>query len=73
MRVISLEKTGPNIKEKIKTAGFTFKRISEEVGVNPQAVYKWAYGNSLPTIDNLVILAYLLGVTIDELIITEDV
>ena len=35
----------------------------------PQAIYKWIHGDSMPTIDNLVILASILNVTIDKVII----
>lgn len=37
----------------------------------PQAIYKWQQGLALPTIDNLVALAALLGVTIDDIIVTD--
>ncbi len=35
----------------------------------PQAVYKWMNGQALPTIDNLVILADLFKVTVDEMLV----
>ena len=37
----------------------------------PNAIYKWQNGESLPTLDNLVILAEMLGVSIDEVIVTK--
>ena len=37
----------------------------------PQAIYKWIHGTALPTIDNLVILAAILGVTMDEIVVVE--
>ena len=36
-----------------------------------QAIYKWIHGTSMPTIDNLVILAAKLGVTLDEIVVVE--
>ena len=39
----------------------------------PQAIYKWILGTSMPTIDNMVILAAMLGVTMDEIVVTETV
>ena len=36
-----------------------------------QAIYKWIHGTSMPTIDNLVILAAMLGVTLDEIVVVE--
>lgn len=35
----------------------------------PQAVYKWIYGKSLPSADNLVILADLFECRIDDILI----
>ena len=39
---------------------------------NPQAIYKWQNGDCMPTIDNLVILAAVLGVTVDEILVTDE-
>ena len=39
----------------------------------PQAIYKWIHGRSVPTIDNLVILAAILDVRIDDIVVTDDV
>ena len=36
-----------------------------------QAIYKWIHGTSMPTIDNLVILSALLGVSMEEIISVE--
>ena len=36
----------------------------------PQAIFKWMRGDAMPSIDNIVILAHILGVPIDEIIIT---
>ena len=51
-------------------AGFTVKDMQEVFGfTTPQAIYKWIHGTAMPTIDNLVILAAVLGVTMDEIIV----
>ena len=39
----------------------------------PQAIYKWIHGTSMPTIDNLVILAAVLGVSMDEIVVVGTV
>ena len=36
----------------------------------PQAIFKWMRGDALPSLDNIVILAHILDVTIDKIIIT---
>ena len=35
----------------------------------PQAVYAWESGKSIPTIDNLLVLAHLFDVSIEEIVI----
>ena len=53
-------------------AGFTVKDMQEVFGfTTPQAIYKWLHGTAMPTIDNLVILAAVLGVTMDEIIVVD--
>ena len=38
---------------------------------SPQAVYGWSRARSVPSVDNLVVLASVLHTTIDDLIITQ--
>ena len=37
----------------------------------PQAVYKWQHGVAMPTLDNLVVLAAVFGVPMDEIIVVD--
>ena len=37
---------------------------------SPQAIYKWQNGTALPTVDNLIVLAALLNVRIDDILVT---
>jgi hypothetical protein len=37
----------------------------------PQAIYKWQHGTAMPTLDNLVVLAAVLGVAMDDIIVVE--
>ena len=37
----------------------------------PQAVYKWQHGTAMPTVDNLVVLAALLNVKIDDILVVD--
>ena len=64
--------TGENINRMRVEAGYTVRDIQEVFGFStPQAVYKWIHGTAMPTIDNLVILAAVLGVTMDEIIVVD--
>ena len=63
--------TGANIKALIKSKGLRVTDLQTMFGFNtPQAIFKWLRGDALPSIDNLVILAHILDVTIDAIIIT---
>ena len=69
--VIYLSATGANIKTLIKTNGLTVSDIQNALGFNtPQSIFKWLRGDTLPSIDNLVALSYILNITVDRLIIT---
>ena len=64
--------TGRNIDRLRKVAGLSGRDMQTAFGfATPQAIYKWFHGTSLPTIDNLVILASMLEVTLDEIIVVE--
>jgi len=64
--------TGRNIDRLRIAAGMSVKDMQMVFGfTTPQAIYKWIHGTSMPTIDNLVILAAMLGVTLDEIVVVE--
>ena len=71
--VIDLKATGQNIAKLRADAGISVRDLQEVFGfANPQAIYKWQNGCCLPSIDNLVILAAVLGTSIDEILVFED-
>ena len=68
---INQEATGRNIQHLMQCKGLKVKDIQEACGFEqPQAVYKWLHGQSLPSIDNLLILAMLLGSTVEGILAT---
>ena len=38
---------------------------------NPQAVYKWISGKSLPSLDNFIILSRLLHTSIEDILVID--
>ena len=71
--MIDMIRTGQNINRLRKIAGVSVKDLQEVFGFNsPQAIYKWQHGTALPTIDNMVVLARVLGVRIDEILVLTD-
>lgn len=70
---IDIVATGQNINALRIKANMSVKDMQEVFGfTTPQAIYKWIHGTNLPTIDNMVILATMFNVTVDEIIITEE-
>jgi hypothetical protein len=72
MPFIDTVATGRNIDRLRIAAGMSVKDMQMVFGfATPQAIYKWIHGTSMPTIDNLVILAAMLGATLDEIVVVE--
>ena len=51
-----------------KQAGLSQEALADKLGVSRQAVSKWERAESLPDTDNLIALAALYGLTLDELL-----
>ena len=68
--MIDMAATGRNIADMRKKAGMTVRDLQDILGFNtPQAIFKWTRGDSLPTVDNLVILASVFGVKVDDILV----
>lgn len=68
--VIDLAATGRNILRLRKARGLTVRDLQNWFGFEePQAIYKWQKGKSLPTVDNLYALGVLLEVSIEEILV----
>ena len=68
--VIDLTATGENILRLRKARGLTVRDLQSWFGFeDPQAIYKWQKGKSLPTVDNLYALGALLEVPIEEILV----
>ena len=71
--VIDMAATGMNIARMRRKAGFTVKDLQDIFGFStPQAIYKWQRGTAMPTVDNLVVLAAVFSVTIDDILVYGD-
>ena len=69
---IDMAATGRNIAKMRQNAGLTVKDLQIFFGfATPQAIYKWQHGTAMPTIDNLVALAMIFGVTMDDIIVVD--
>ena len=71
--VIDMVKTGQNIVRLRKQAGLSVRDLQDIFGfATPQAIYKWQQGAALPTLDNLVVLAAVLQVRMDDILVITD-
>ena len=69
---INLVATGQNIVRLRKAAGLSVKDLQDIFGfATPQAIYKWQKGAAMPTIDNLVVLAMVFRVKMDDIIVVD--
>jgi len=59
---------GEALKARRAAAGYTQEYVAEALGVSRQAVSKWENGTSEPSTANLMALAKLYGVPVDELL-----
>ena len=68
--VIDPAATGKNIMRLRLEQGLTVRDVQVFFGFEePQAIYKWQSGKSLPTVDNLYALSALLDVRMDEILV----
>ena len=70
--VLDLEATGTKIKTLMKQRGITPRQLQILLDFPyVQTIYNWFNAKNLPTLDNLVVLAQILGVTMDEIVVTK--
>ena len=69
---IDLKLTGQKIAEIRTQRGISVRELQKLLGfATPQAIYKWQRGETLPTLENLVALAFVLGVDIGDILIAK--
>ena len=69
--VLDLAATGAKIKTVMKDKGITARELQIIMDFPyVQTIYNWFAGKNMPTIDNLVVLAKILAVPMDDLVVT---
>ncbi len=62
--------TGKNILSLRQEKGLSVKDLQEYFGFEePQAIYRWQYGKTLPSVDNLYALSALLDVPMERILV----
>ncbi len=70
--VIDPVATGENIQRLRRARGLSVKDVQTFFGFEePQAIYKWQRGKSLPSVDNLYALSRLLDVSMDDILVSQ--
>lgn len=70
---IDMVGTGLNIMRLRELNGLSVKEVQDIFGfTTPQAIYKWQHGTALPTIDNLVVLAAVFHVHLDDILVMDN-
>ncbi len=71
--VIDPAATGENIARLRRQRGLSVRDLQSFFGFEePQAIYKWQRGESLPTVDNLYALGSILEVPLEQILVRKD-
>lgn len=62
---------GDKLKQYRLKEGLSQEQLAEKIGVSRQAITKWETKRGLPDIENMIILAELFKLTLDELVLEE--
>ena len=65
-------KTAERLATLRKENGYSQDQLAERLGLSRQAVSKWERGEANPDTDNLIALAKLYHISLDELLLTDD-
>lgn len=70
---VDSKKTGLRIKDLRIQNNFSVRQLQYYFKfTTPQAIYAWEKGNSIPSIDNLLLLANLFNVSITDILVTQS-
>ena len=62
---------GDKLKQYRLKEGLSQEQMAEKIGVSRQAITKWETKRGLPDVENMIILAELFKITLDELVLEE--
>lgn len=63
-----ISKIPERLRELRQAHGYSQEELAEKILVTRQAISKWERGDALPDTENLIALAEIYGVSIDELV-----
>lgn len=65
---MQMDQIGKGIAQRRKALGLSQEEMAKQIGVTRQAVSKWESGAAMPSVDNMIELSRVLGVSVDELL-----
>ena len=66
---IDMKATGRRIRQLRMENKFTICDLGDELGISVQAISKWQSGMSMPTVDNLIVLAAIFHVRVEDILV----
>lgn len=71
--VIDMKATGLNIKTLRENAGFSVQNLADILEFESvQGIYRWQKGETLPAIENLILLSCIFNKPINEILIIQE-
>lgn len=68
--MVDMGETGKRIKELREQSGLSVREVQNFLGLEaPQSIYHWQSGKTLPSVDHLIALSKLFGVSVEEILI----
>ena len=64
---------GENLRRLRKSKDLSQEQLAEMLNISRQAVSKWESGKAYPDIENLVLLRSIFNITLDDLILDENI
>lgn len=72
-RRISKKKTGTRIRSLLVESGLNVSELQNKMELDsPQAIYKWLNGTNFPSLENLLELSRIFGLSMEEIIVIEE-
>ena len=71
--MIDIKRTCENIKRIREEQDISVAEVQRFLGIaNPQAIYQWQKGISLPSVDHLCALSHLFNIPMNDVLVLED-
>lgn len=65
---LNIRKLGRLLKKERTARGITVEELARTLMISQMAIYKWERGLSAPTLDNLIRIAFIMELSIDDLL-----